>query len=83
MYFAYGAITLWGTASQQFLLYRRLITLIVQVRSLYLTTPRFENLGLGFSLFARRYSGYKLFLSFPPGTEMFHFPGFALTNVTK
>ena len=28
MYFAYGAITLWGTASQQFLLYRRLITLL-------------------------------------------------------
>ena len=51
-------------------------------------------LGLGFSLFARRYSGYHesrvpfkqtyclkrtqlLLFSFPPGTEMFHFPGFA------
>ena len=50
--------------------------------------------GLGFSLFARRYSGYHesrvpfkqtyclkrtqlILFSFPPGTEMFHFPGFA------
>src|ERR1035437_8678945 len=31
IHFAYGAITLWGAASQQLLLYRRLITLLVQV----------------------------------------------------
>ena len=30
--------------------------------------------GLGFSLFARRYWGSRCFLSFPGGTEMFHFP---------
>ncbi|TSC70399.1 MAG: hypothetical protein G01um101449_373 [Parcubacteria group bacterium Gr01-1014_49] len=58
MYFAYGAITLWGAASQQLLLYRRLVTLLVQVRCSYLTTPQSEDYGLGFSLFARRYSGY-------------------------
>ena len=33
--------------------------------------------GLGSSLFARRYSGNRFFLSSPPGTEMFQFPGFA------
>ena len=94
MYFAYGAITLWGAASQQLPLYRRLVTLLVQVRCPHLTTPLSEDRGLGFSRFARRYSGYhescvpsaqtycadgtqlQLF-SFPPGTEMFHFPGFA------
>ena len=43
------------------------------------TTP--ENVrkhsGLGSSLFARHYWGNRLFLSFPPGTKMFQFPGFA------
>ncbi len=58
MHVAYGAITLWGTASQQFPLYRRLVTLLVQVRCSHLTTPQSEDHGLGFSLFARRYSGY-------------------------
>ena len=58
MYFAYGAITLWGAASQQLPLYRQFVTLIVQVRSSHLTTPGSEDPGLGFSLFARRYSGY-------------------------
>ena len=58
MHFTYGAITLWGAASQQLLLYRRFVTLLVQVRSSYLTTPLPEGRGLGFSLFARRYSGY-------------------------
>jgi hypothetical protein len=53
-----------------------------------------EDIGLGFSLFARRYLGYHapsrsfvqalwaklqldILLSFPSGTEMFHFPEFA------
>ena len=31
--------------------------------------------GLGSSAFARRYSRNRLNLSFPPGTEMFQFPG--------
>ena len=38
-YFAYGAITLWGAASQQLPLYRTFVTFAVQVRSSYLTTP--------------------------------------------
>ena len=33
--------------------------------------------GLGCSPFARHYSGNRMTLSLPPGTEMFHFPGFA------
>ena len=37
-----------------------------------------ERDGLGSSLFARRYWGNRLFLSSPPGTNMFQFPGFAL-----
>ena len=41
------------------------------------TLKRTER-GLGSSLFARRYLGNKRLFSFPPGTEMFHFPGFAL-----
>jgi hypothetical protein len=32
--------------------------------------------GLGCSPFARHYSGNRDFLSFPPGTQMYHFPGF-------
>jgi hypothetical protein len=58
MHFAYGAITLWGAASQQLPLYRHFVTLFVQVRCSHLTTPKSEDFGLGFSLFARRYSGY-------------------------
>ena len=40
------------------------------------TLKRTER-GLGSSLFARRYLGNKRLFSFPPGTEMFHFPGYA------
>ena len=36
--------------------------------------------GLGSAPFARHYSGYRCFLSLPPGTKMFQFPGFALTH---
>ena len=46
-------------------------------------TPADDSAGLGSFPFARRYSGNRcffrernLFLSFPPGTEMFQFPGF-------
>ena len=38
--------------------------------------------GLGSAPFARHYSGYRCFLSLPPGTKMFQFPGFALTKVS-
>ena len=36
-----------------------------------------EHSGLGSSLFARHYWGNRSFLSSPPGTKMFQFPGFA------
>ena len=36
--------------------------------------------GLGSAPFARHYSGYRYFLSLPPGTKMFQFPGFALPH---
>ena len=36
-----------------------------------------ERGGLGSSLFDRHYYGNRLFLSSPPGTKMFQFPGFA------
>ena len=41
--------------------------------------PRFDSrrTGLGCSAFARHYSRNRCLLSLPPGTEMFHFPGFA------
>ena len=39
-----------------------------------------EHGGLGSSLFARHYWGNRLFLSSPPGTKMFQFPGFALAS---
>ena len=39
--------------------------------------PPAQERDLGSSLFARRYLGNKIFFSFPPGTEMFHFPGCA------
>ena len=32
--------------------------------------------GLGCSPFVRHYSGNRCFLSLPPGTQMYHFPGF-------
>ena len=36
-----------------------------------------KHSGLGSSLFARHYWGNRFFLSSPPGTKMFQFPGFA------
>ena len=36
-----------------------------------------KRTGLGSTPFARHYSGYRLFLSFPQGTKMFQFPWFA------
>ena len=40
--------------------------------------PLLSLVSLGFSRFARRYSGNRLLLSFPLGTKMFQFPRFAL-----
>ena len=40
--------------------------------------PKGRNLtGLGCAPFARRYWGYHVLFSSPPGTKMFQFPGFA------
>ena len=47
-YFAYGAITLWGAASQQLPLYEPFVTSAIQVWRLRLTTPRIETRGLGY-----------------------------------
>ena len=41
-----------------------------------------EHDGLGSSLFARHYWGNRSFLSSPPGTKMFQFPGFAPSITT-
>ena len=41
--------------------------------------PRPRTGGLGSSGFARHYSRHRLFLYFPPVTEMFHFTGFDST----
>ena len=38
--------------------------------------PRRNAAGLGSFPFDRHYSGNRYFLSLPPGTEMFQFPGF-------
>ncbi len=40
-----------------------------------------RDIGLGFSRFARRYFGNHSLFSFPQGTEMFHFPWFALRDL--
>ena len=56
-HFVYGAITLWGVASQQLRLYVSLVTLLVQVRRTSLTTLVPEGTSLGSSHFARRYYG--------------------------
>ena len=49
----------------------RLMRVILQPRRVR------ERDGLGSSLFDRHYWGNRLFLSSPPGTKMFQFPGFA------
>ena len=41
-----------------------------------------EHDGLGSSPFARHYWGNRCFLSSPPGTKMFQFPGFAPSITT-
>jgi hypothetical protein len=57
LYFAYGAITLYGVAFQQLPLYKRFVTHALQAGRFRLTTPDTEASGLGFSRFARRYLG--------------------------
>ena len=98
MYFEYGTITLSDVGFQQLLLYKHFLTLLVKRRYCLTTpreiatSKLLQNLeiiisrGLGCSRFARRYLGnvttYVALFSFPPGTEMFHFPGFAHSSLT-
>ena len=46
IYFAYGAITLWGAASQQLPLYRRLVTLFVPKYGARTLQPSFPKKGV-------------------------------------
>ena len=87
-HFDYGTITLWGQAFQLVLLYVHFLTFRVNsvpaLQPLYmpqeilLRRSPVAHTGLGSSPFARRYFGNKQLFSFPLGTEMFHFPRFAL-----
>ena len=57
--------------SRKFRFVRQSISPVLQPRTVR------EQSGLGSSLFDRHYWGNRLFLSPPPGTKMFQFPGFA------
>ena len=83
--FAYGPITLYGSAFQPLRLRYRFLT-SRRIRKSARTEPATPGLqrlrawhrpGLGCSRFARHYSGNRGLLSLPEGTEMFHFPSFA------
>ena len=56
--------------SRKFRFVRQSISPVLQPRTVR------ERSGLGSSLFDRHYWGNRLFLSPPPGTKMFQFPGF-------
>ena len=68
--FDYGTITLFGETFQPSSSTNHIILCSV-------LTP--VETGLGSFPFARRYLGNLYLISFPQGTEMFHFPWFALT----
>lgn len=71
--FAYGTFALYGAAVPCGFRYRSVFLLRMKVLQ-----PRSENpSGLGSSAFARRYLRNRIFLSIPPGTEMFQFSGLA------
>lgn len=61
--------------SRKFRFVRQSISPVLQPRTVR------EHSGLGSSLFDRHYWGNRLFLSPPPGTKMFQFPGFAPDTV--
>lgn len=61
--------------SRKFRFVRQSISPVLQPRTVR------ERSGLGSSLFDRHYWGNRLFLSPPPGTKMFQFPGFAPDTV--
>ena len=82
--FAYGALTLYGRAFQPDSATRAVCNSPAALRDGQVgpTTPvtqrpqAFTQQVWAISPFARHYSGNRDFLSFPPGTQMCHFPGF-------
>ena len=69
--FAYGAFTLYGAASQPLLLPTR------GSQTEVLQPPALESTRFGLFPFRSPLLWESLLISSPPGTEMFHFPGFA------
>jgi hypothetical protein len=84
--FVYGALTLCGGTFQNPSATQQLCNSVERLAPLPPgpTTPyrqrrqAWHRHGLGSSRFARRYSGSRVLLSFPQGTEMFQFPWFPL-----
>ena len=82
--FAYGTITLYGRTFQPSSATRAFCNSSTALRDDHVgpTTPAaqrpqaFTQQVWAISPFARHYSGNREFLSFPPGTQMYHFPGF-------
>ena len=73
--FAYATITLFGAPFQVLPLASQSPSADPQPRC------HLRDTGLGFSRFARHYFGNHSLFSFPQGTEMFHFPWFALRDL--
>ncbi len=82
--FAYGSITLYGWTCPDHSATRAICNSPTALRDGQVgpTTPAaqrpqaFTQQVWAISPFARHYSGNRDFLSFPPGTQMCHFPGF-------
>ena len=72
MVFAYGTVTPFGAPFQALPLTSQSPTVDPQ------PLGHLRDAGLGCSRFARHYYGNHSLFSFPQGTEMFHFPWFAL-----
>ena len=71
--FAYGPFTLWGRTFQNF-------PLSSQIPRRGPATPSRKRDGLGMVPFRSPLLRESRLISFPPGTEMFHFPGFRLEH---
>ncbi len=69
--FAYGAVTLSGR------LFQTVLLSLIQTVNEVPTTPRGIATRFGLFPFRSPLLRESLLFSFPPGTEMFHFPGFA------
>ncbi len=86
MVFEYGAITRWGSSFQMILLTISFVTpLLTHAFALQPPTviagddypPSTITIKFGLFPFRSPLLGEYLLVSFPPGTEMFHFPGYA------